>query len=319
MPELMIFKAGKYPQGDWPKERVKKMVEAYDPEKNGEAPVVIGHRHYRESDEYQYAHGWVKSLRMDGAGKVYADVQDLSAKALHAIAEKNLRYVSAEIYEFDRHHDADEAPYLRAISLLGRDSPAVQGTKLPTLFGLGAGTVTTLDEEKHIAAFTRKMSAADTLCFAENKTPIKEENMEEAEKLKAELAAKEAELAKFKTEFDALRNAERKQEAETYFGKLRDTGKLTPALFDKAIALDTKLGEEERKSFRALFSELDVKVDLSGAHAAPKGKAPAAPVGDAGITAKIRAFQAEKKIAAFEDAAKALYAEKPELFLGGEA
>jgi hypothetical protein len=143
--------------------------------------------------------------------------------------------------------------------------------------------------------------------------------MEETEKLKAELAAKEAELAKFKTEFDAMRNAERKQEAETHFGKLRDTGKLTPALFDKAIALDTKLGEEERKSFRALFGELDVKVDLSGAHAAPKGKAPAAPVGEAGLAAKIRAFQAERKIAAFEDAAAALYAEKPELFTGGEA
>jgi hypothetical protein len=34
MPELMIFKAGKYPQGDWPKERVQKMADAYGPEKN---------------------------------------------------------------------------------------------------------------------------------------------------------------------------------------------------------------------------------------------------------------------------------------------
>jgi hypothetical protein len=96
-------------------------------------------------------------------------------------------------------------------------------------------------------------------------------------------------------------------------------GKLTPALFDKATALDVKLGDEERASFRALFGEMEVKVDLSGAHAAPKSKAPAAPVGDAGLAAKIGAFQAEKKIAAFEDAAGALYAEKPELFSGGEA
>jgi hypothetical protein len=314
----MIFKAGKYPQGDWPKERVKKMVEAYDPERNSEAPVVIGHRHFADSDEYQFAHGWVKGLRMDGSGKVYADVQDLTAKALHAIAEKNLRYVSAEIYEFDKWRDANEAPYLRAISLLGRDAPAVQGTKLPTLFELGVGTVTTLDEKKHIAAFTRKMSAADKLCFARHEIP-KEENMGEEEKLKAALAAKEAELATFKAEFAAMKSAERKQEAETHFGKLRDSGKLTPALFDKAIALDAKLGEEERKSFRALFSELEVTVDLSGAHAALKSKAPATPVGDAGLAAKIRAFQAEKKIATFEDAAEALYAEKPELFTGGES
>jgi hypothetical protein len=313
----MVFKAGKYPQGDWPKDRVQKMVDAYDPEKNIEAPVVIGHRSYEENDKRQYAHGWVKSLRVDGAGKVYADVQDLDDEVLGAIARKNLRYVSAEIYEFDKWRDANEAPYLRAISLLGRDTPAVQGTKLPTLFGLGVGTVTTLNEEEHIAAFTRKMNAADTLSFGR---PIsnKEGTMEEAEKLKADLAAKEAELARFKSEFDTLKDAGRKQEAETYFSALRDSGKLTPALFDKAIALDMKLGDEERTSFRALFSGLEVKVDLSGEHIAPKSKASTTTAGDAGLAAKIRAFQAEKRIASFDEAANALYAEKPELF-GGEA
>jgi hypothetical protein len=318
MPELMIFRAGKYPQGDWPKERVQKMVDAYDPEKNIEAPVVIGHRNYSEGDKNQFAHGWVKGLRMDGVGKVYADVQDLDTEILHAIAAKNLRYVSAEIYEFDKWRNANEAPYLRAISLLGRDTPAVPGTKLPSLFGFGAGTVTTLSEEEHIAAFTRKMSAADTLSLAQHKT-IKEETMEETEKPKAELAAKEAELARFKAEFDTLKSAEQKQEAETYFGKLRDAGKLTPALFEHAVALDTKLGHEERTSFRALFEELGVKVDLSGEHIAAKSKAPASPAGDAGLAAKIRAFQAEKNIAAFSDAANALYAEKSELFAGDEA
>jgi hypothetical protein len=67
MPEVMIFKAGKYPQGDWPKERVQKMAGAYDPEKNIEAPVVIGHRFYGSDDEYRNAHGWAGGLRMDGA------------------------------------------------------------------------------------------------------------------------------------------------------------------------------------------------------------------------------------------------------------
>jgi hypothetical protein len=318
MPELMIFKAGKYPQGEWSKERVQKMVDAYDPEKNIEAPVVIGHRYYSQNDQDERAHGWVKRLRMDGAGKVYADVQDLDDEVLHAIANKNLRYISAEIYEFDK-RDANEAPYLRAISLLGRSAPAVQGTKLPTLFGLlGQGTVITFNEEEHIAAFTRRMSTVDTLSFGQYEN-IKKETMEEAEKLKAALAAKEAELAQFKAEFDTLKSAGRKQEAETYFGALRDSGKLTPALAEQAVALDVKLGDEERKSFRALFGDLNVKIDLSGTHAAPKSKAPAAPVGDAGLAAKIRAFQKEKNIVAFEDAAEALYVQKPELFTGGEA
>jgi hypothetical protein len=314
----MIFRAGKYPQGDWPKERVQKMVDAYDPDKNIEAPVVIGHRNYSDNDERQFAHGWVAALRMDGAGKVYADVRHLSAKVLHAIAEKNLRYVSAEIYEFDR-GNAEQAPYLRAISLLGRDTPAVQGTKLPNLFGFGAGTVTTLNEEEHIAAFTRKMSAADTLSFGQQETTNQGGRMDEPEKLKAALEAKEKELAGFRKEFDELKSAGRKREAEAYFGELRDAGKLTPALFEKAVALDARLGDEDRKELRALFGELETKVDLSGAHTADKGKATAPVPGDAGLAAKIRAFQTEKKIASFSDAADALFAEKPELFVGGEA
>jgi hypothetical protein len=45
----MIFKVGKYPQGDFGKDRMQKLVDAYDPEKNIEAPVVIGHRSYSDT------------------------------------------------------------------------------------------------------------------------------------------------------------------------------------------------------------------------------------------------------------------------------
>jgi hypothetical protein len=67
MPEVMIFKAGKYPQGDWPKERVQKMAGAYGPKKNTGASAVTGRRFYSSDDEYQNAHGWAGGLRMDGA------------------------------------------------------------------------------------------------------------------------------------------------------------------------------------------------------------------------------------------------------------
>ena len=234
MPEIVIFKAGKYAQGEWSKERVQKMVEAYDPEKNHEAPVVIGHRFYGENDEYQMAHGWVKSLRMDGAGKVYAEIPEFSSKVKHALAEKMLRYVSAEIYEFDK-RDANEPPYLRAVSLLGRDAPAVQGTKIGAFEELvKGGTVTSLNAEEFIAAFTRKVTADDRQSV-KTETVLPEGIMEETEKLKAELAAKCAETAAFKQELEALKNAGRKQDAEAYFGKLWDEGKLPPALFEKVV------------------------------------------------------------------------------------
>jgi hypothetical protein len=290
--------------------------------------VVIGHRWYTNTDEGQYAHGWVESLRMDGTGKVFANVPEFSAQTKQAMAEKKLRYVSAEIYEFDK-TDATKPPYLRAIALLGRDAPQIPTTRLPSLFGLlPAGTVTTIDEQEHIAAFTRRVNADDTLLFKQDKPdadaprPENQEvsSMEDAEKLKEDLAAKEAELAAFRKENEDLKNAGRKQESETFFAKLRDEGKLSPALFEQAAALDARLGETDRKDFRTLFAGLGETVDLSGTHRADKKNAPAPAASGTDLSAKIRAFQKEKNFSSFKEAADALYAEKPELFAeGGEA
>jgi len=329
MPELFVFKAGKYPQGDWPVDRVQKMVDAYDPVNGIEAPAVIGHRSFAMRDADQFAHGWVKSVRMDKDGKVYAIIDNFSLEARHAIAEGKLRYISVELYEFDK-VNKDEPPYLRAVALLGRDTPAVTGTKIPAMFSiksfLSGGVVNTADEENHVTMFTRKMNADDiqTLSFEGQEKTQEESVMKTAEELQAELEKSNAriaeleksagQLAAFKKENEELKNAGRKQESDAFFGKLRDEGKLTPADFEKAVALDVKLGDEERKEFRALFSSLEKKVDLSGKHTADKKNAPAPAAGSADLTAKIRAFQKEKNLASFADAATALYAENPKLF-----
>lgn len=284
MPELMIFKAGNYPQGEWSKERVQKMVDAYDPVKNIEAPIVIGHKYYSQSDSDQYAHGWVTKLRMDGAGKVFATIDEFSADVKKAMAEKKLRYISAEFWEYDKRNEG-ESPYLKAIALLGRDTPAVQGAKLPTMFDRSGGVMSTLDEKEYIAAFTRKVSGEDKTAFsstelestsltmpstfgksgAETQTVHKEASMDE-EKLKtleAENAAMKTQLATFQKENEGLRDERLKADALTYFGKLRDEGKLPPAQFDCVVALDTKLGEEQRKELRTMFGEMGQVVDLS--------------------------------------------------------
>jgi len=330
LPELFVFKAGKYPQGDWPVERVQQMVDAYDPVNGIEAPAVIGHRAFALRDADQFAHGWVKSVRMDKDGRVFATIDNFSLEARHAIAEGKLRYISVELYEFDKVNKG-EPPYLKAIALLGRDTPAVTGTKIPAMFSLksflSGGVVNTADEENHLSTFTRKVNAEDiqALSFEGEEKTQEESVMKTAEELQAELEKSNAriaeleksagELAAFKKENEELKSAGKKQEAEAFFGKLRDEGKLPPAQFDKAVALDARLpGEEERKEFRALFSALDAKVDLSGKHKADKKNAPATAAGTSDLTAKIKAFQKEKKLASFADAANALYAEKPELF-----
>ena len=320
--ELMIFRAGNYPQGDWPKERVQKMADAYDPVKNIGAPVVIGHKYYSQTDADQYAHGWVTALRVDGAGKVWATIDEFSADVKKAIAEKKLRYISAEFWEYDK-RDGNESPYLKAVALLGRDTPAVSGAKLPTFFDRSGGVMSTLDEKEFIVAFTRELNAEDKAAFGTSgaeTNQVHEEVKMDDEKLKSletELAAAKAQIAMFQKENESLRDGERKADAQTFFSKLRDEGKLPPALFEQAVELDAKLTDEGRKEYRALFSALEAKVDLSGTHAAPKSKAPPAGAGDGSLTAKIRSFQKEKKFTTFAEAAEAYHAANPAAFEQG--
>ena len=327
MPELFVFAAGKYPQGDWPKERVKKLVDAYDPENSLEAPAVIGHQFFPMNDAYQYAHGWVQKLRIDKDNKVYATIPEFSAEARQAIKEKKLRYISVEIYEFDK-VNKDNAPYLKAVALLGRDTPAVAGTKIPTVFSslFSGGVANTVDEENHVSTFTRKVNAEDIQALSTNGrgTTEEETNMKTAEELQAELEKSNAriaelekgagELAAFRKENEELKNVGRKQDAEAFYGKLRDEGKLPPAQFEKAVSLDARLAGDDRKEMRAMFAAMEAKVDLSGKHRADKKNAPDAAASGSGITAKIRAFQKEHKLGSFDEAAIALHAEKPELF-----
>ena len=329
MPELLVFKAGKYGQGDWPEERVKKFVDAYDPENLFEAPVVIGHRSLAFRDSDQYAHGWVKSLRMEKGGTVYANVPKFSAEAKQALSEGKLRYISVELYENDK-STKDQPPYLKSIALLGRDTPAVAGTKIPACFSLATGgVVSTIDEEKQIATFTRRVSADEIKLLsvggdASGQGKNEEEaEMKTAEDLQAELEKSNARIAElekgaaqaaaFAKENEALKSAGRKQDAEAFFAKLRDEGRLPPAQFEKAVALDARLGEEERKEMRAMFAAMDPKVGMTGKHAADKKNAPASGP-ETTLTAKISAYQKEHKLASYYDAAVAMQAEHPELF-----
>jgi hypothetical protein len=221
---------------------------------------VTGRRFYGSDDEYQDAHGWAGGLRMDGAGKVFAQIPEFSAdikmKTAKKRAEGKLRYISSEFYEFDKANE-ERPPYLKAVALLGRDTPAVAGTKI-TLFSLMAGGgLAVVNESEHITAFTRKAGAAEIKSLA-GKGGREDNRMDEMEKLKAEfeglraeLAAEKEKTAAFQKENAGLRNAEKKKEAAAFFGKLRDEGKIMPALYDKAVTLDAELDDERRKEYGA--------------------------------------------------------------------
>ena len=130
----------------------------------------------------------------------------------------------------------------------------------------------------------------------------------------AEMAAKDARIAALEKENASLKQDGVKREAEAYFSRLRDEGKITPAYFEKAVALDVKMTEADRKDFRVLFANSEPIVDLSGEHTATKEKSGASFACNADVTAKIKAFQKEKGFASFTEAAEALYSANPEMF-----
>jgi hypothetical protein len=74
--------------------------------------------------------------------------------------------MSVELYENDK-VDENQPPYLRAIALLGRDTPAVAGAKLPAYFSLATGgMVCFAKEEEHTTVFTSKVGAAEIKTFS---------------------------------------------------------------------------------------------------------------------------------------------------------
>ncbi len=135
---LKVFEAGEYPQGSYPVERVRKIVDSYDPQNFIEACAVVGHfdNFLAEREEIELAHGWVKSLSMNERGEVYADIpnETISKKLAGWIVTKQLRYISAEIFAFDE-VDPKQSPYLGRVAFLGRSIPQIPTTKIPSAFG----------------------------------------------------------------------------------------------------------------------------------------------------------------------------------------
>jgi hypothetical protein len=165
---IKVFEAGEYPQGSWPVERVRALVSSYDPVNATEAPAVVGHMEnvLVERLENELAYGWVRSLSMDEGGTVWADMpnEDISPELRSWILNKNLRYVSVEIAEFDL-KEPGKAPYLVRVAFLGRSIPAVSTARVPSLFRklLGVVGFGRKDEQPEegvpVARFCRRLNA----------------------------------------------------------------------------------------------------------------------------------------------------------------
>jgi len=294
---IKIFKSGTYPQGRWDMERVQRLVDSYDPENDIEAPCVIGHSRWGESDESEFSHGWVRSLSLNEQGEVWADVE-ASEDLRQWVATRKLGYVSIGILADDERDEA-KPPRLAHVAFLGRTLPQIKTTKLPPFyseFGIN---------EKDVSIYSRKIKIKRDLINVETFAEFSGDgggrdesgDFQNVEKEKERIAG----LEKRNSELEAALKAERQKSSEfaekkekeavlSRIERLIGDGRLHPESKDKLSEAALAVEVDKRESF---FDALDnsLGVVVSEGHFAEEGAAPKAMSND-----EIRAFAAERKL-----------------------
>lgn len=253
-PWVAIFRAGKYPQGDFDEAALDGIVSRYNPVNAHEAPISLDH------EDKGPALGWVSSLKRVG-DLLYARFRQVSDDFKEKLRSGSYKKPSVEIY---KNYEGQGVPYLRAVTFLGAQSPAVKG--LPqAVFLESAGqfvTVTCKDQEDIEMAkdFAAQLEEKDN-----ELARFREEQQKQAEALKAKddelvrfreeqqrqsdaLKAKDAELAKVQQE-------NRRKEIAQFFDTQVSAGKALPAWKDGGIIEFMQSLSDENNQALATFAE----------------------------------------------------------------
>lgn len=330
---IEVFRAGKYPQGDFSAEDVAKIAASYDRAYH-ESPLVLGHP---KTDAPAY--GWVEALKSEG-GTLLAKLRDVPAELAAAVDAGRWRKRSVALYR-----DLDgRGPYLRHLGLLGAEPPAVKG--LQPAFDEAAGEYVEIEQEaKKTMDLTdvRRVVSEALAEFAEKlglKKPeaatgtspegIKAAVAEQAKAIRAELETSFSEReTKMQSEIDELRKANEKITRDgaengllVYVEKAAASGRLTPAALPAAKALagflagtssTVEFGEGSDKKavtagvlFQEMLEKIPVKVEfreLTGSLKATGGQVveftsptPGVEVVNLDLTARADRIAAERKL-----------------------
>lgn len=265
---------------------------AYDPALF-DAPAVIGHPVHNGP-----AWGWVESLVTKG-GTLWAKLRDLDANFVEMVRTKRFKKVSASFYLPDS--PANPKPgvfYLRHIGFLGAAAPALKNLPVVNLSESDGALIYEEQMYYHPAANLMQSGQTQPLNHTEN-NPMSG-NQDDLEKIKAQMAALEAENAQLKaqtSEFQeqasaaqtALLERERAATHESHVAfcdKLVSEGRLLPVTQAVAVAALDLIAQQEKPlefseggnaaqltvdKFKAALSSLPKVVDF-GERAADHGK-----------------------------------------------
>ncbi len=311
---IKIFEVGTYPQGRWDRERVQKLVDAYDPENGIEAPCVVGHHNWSDSIEGELAQGWVSSLSLNAQGEVWADI-NASEQLREWVATRKLGYVSVGLIAQDE-TDESKPPLLRHVAFLGRTNPQITTTKLPALFSCA--------EENEDFDYYQKIEFEEDLNSGltavknipestaggsgELKSGIKEFGM--SKELEGRIAELESQNQLYLQQLDVaqktIEDYKAREEESAIFKRvdeLVERGKLAPAAKEDFAKAALAVPAESRESFFAAMNNAPGIPAKGEEHFAKDGASPRGMSNQ-----EIRAFAAERKIS-FEAAVEVLHRE----------
>lgn len=217
-----IWRAGKYPQGEFTEEDVQQIVDNYDP-KREEAPIVLGHP--KNNDP---AFGWVEALARKGP-LLLAKFKQVVPEFAEAVNAGRYKKVSVRLAK-----DEKKGWMLKHVGFLGAALPQVQGLAPITFSGDDGG----MDLECDFDGGTGKNHHEEVKQMGDKeKEALKEQIRQEME---AEFAEKSKTLEQRLAESEAKR---KKAEFTAFMEKHK--AKIPPAVQPGLVEFMTSLPDKE--------------------------------------------------------------------------
>ncbi|MBP3847442.1 hypothetical protein J6I39_06800 [bacterium] len=275
MKYFQVFKAGKYPQGEFTQKDVEEIAKNYDPS-FCEAPITIDH------EQTGPAYGWVDKVKTDG-DILQVSFKDTPKSFQDDVNAGKYKKVSVELYK----NLEGKGHYLKAVSFLGAAIPQVKGLE-PVKFMDSESEIFEFEVlEDETENFTQdeiddlKKQVEDLenqIAKFKEKDKQKEQKLETIKSLKDKISALTNKVSTFKEkaqgkeqieqELNDIKTALKNKEYEDFIEKQINDGKLVPANKDVVLSifkeLDNvkKFGEDTElvSSFKSFIESLPKQI-----------------------------------------------------------
>jgi len=212
-----IFSTGTHNKMEFKDSDLEAIVKAFDAlGASARVPLKFGHNNDQTITDGQPALGWVQRVWKDG-NKLLADFVDMPTVVFDVIKKGLYKFVSVELLQNYNRNGASFPWVLDAVALLGADIPAVSGLK--DLQALALTRKLAGSSFKSVATFTLEHHQSQRISTM---TP------EEETKLRSDLAASQAAVAKLTADAEADRKARFTEKVEAHRATVR-------AMFETAI------------------------------------------------------------------------------------